>query len=429
MKTWEYDPVSNNFKTSDLQAHFSCGCGKMFAPNGFTKCGCGQSWASFEIKPQDKTASKTILVVRSVKEHRDRILASTNPLISKKISREIAGNALYSNLVRKSDIKEDPKPKTPQSCDPADTTDIYSADSMNQEPDRSNSATISNEYSEGIKPSGPFFVRNNTDPAPVIFDKESSMKDFVRKADLMNGMPSVPRHQSPLPPANPANWVQYPNSNTQGVLTPNGSGTVVDYGNEAIGMGKNFHNNNEIAQTVPNADAARAEVEKNLVDPNAPAGRHRANKKVNMEFNEDDFKLGWLHAENDGRLPKTASRSFIEGYAESLKSVFADRAPGWDTVAPAFEKAEDGVNPTMSDFTDAAPATDDGDFKGVRKDFINKEDRNNAAGQSRGNDNGSTTNPPVTNVDGWKHSSNASFDFSGVPTAALAREIAKRSNV
>jgi len=72
----------------------------------------------------------------------------------------------------------------PQSTDKADTVDIYSADSQIQEPDRSNSAEISNEYSEGIKPSGPYYVRNNNDAAPVVFDKESSsMKPiFVRTA-------------------------------------------------------------------------------------------------------------------------------------------------------------------------------------------------------------------------------------------------------
>lgn len=411
-KTWQYNSVNDQYSTTKIGSKFSCNCGKLFEPAGLHKCACGQTWATFDIVPQDKTAAKITRVVRPVKEHRDRILA------------------------KKADIKEKPDQVVPQSTDPADTTDYKSADSMNQEPDRENSATISNEFTEGIKPSGPFFVRNNTDPAPVVFDKESSMLNFVRKADLLNGMPAVPRHLNtgpqhldPSAPANPANWVQYPNGQTQGILTPNGNGTVVDYGADgALGMGKNFHNNNEVAQTVPNADAARAEVEKNLVDPNAPAGRHRANRKsVSMEFDEEDFKLGWAHAANDGRLPKVASRSFVEGYAESLKQTFADRAPGWDTVAPAFEKAEDGVNPTMSDFTDAKPATDDGDYKGVRKDFINKEDKNNAAGQSRGNDNGSTTNPPVTNLDGWKHSSSA-FDFSDVPTAALAREIAKRSN-
>jgi len=146
-------------------------------------------------------------------------------------------------------------------------------------------------------------------------------------------------------------------------------------------------------------------------------------------FNEDEFKLGWLHAENDGRLPKTASRSFVEGYAESLKSVIGDRAPGWDTVAPAFEKPEDGVNVTMSDYTDKKPATDNGEYKEVRKDLADKLDGDNAAGQSRGNDNGSTTNPPVTNLDGWNNKKSSAIDFSGVPTAALAREIARRSNV
>jgi hypothetical protein len=407
MKTWEYDSVSNNFKTSDLNAHFSCGCGKMFLPVGFTKCGCGQSWASFEITPQDKTASKIIRVVRSVHEHRDRILAKV------------------------ADIKEKPDQVVPQSNDPADNTDIYSADSQVQEPDRSNSAEISNEYSEGIKPSGPFYVRNQEDAAPVVFDKKAF---FVRSEH-----PVAPRHLDPANPGGPQ-WQNNPTIDQKSVQTPIGTGTInneLDNPRPHVqgfpGAGQANQRMTDTLMENVDHQGLQNEVENNLALDTGrhraeSPGRHRANRKsVSMEFDEEDFKLGWAHAANDGRLPKTASRSFIEGYAESLKQVIGDRAPGWDTVAPAFEK---DPHPTSSDYQDRSPATDDGEYKEVRQDLADKLDGDNAAGQSRGNDNGTKGDPnaPVTNLDGWNNKKSA-IDFSGVPTAALAREIARRSNV
>ena len=77
-KGWNYDPSTDHYKTSDLNAKFSCNCGEKFAPIGFYRCGCGQSWASFDLINQGKTAANTTRVVRRVSEHRNRVLAKTS---------------------------------------------------------------------------------------------------------------------------------------------------------------------------------------------------------------------------------------------------------------------------------------------------------------------------------------------------------------
>jgi len=125
------------------------------------------------------------------------------------------------------------------------------------------------------------------------------------------------------------------------------------------------------------------------------------------EFNESEFALGWTHAENGSSLPKTASKDFLEGYIANLEPVVSQQAPGYDVVAPAFEAPTPGINNSQSDYTDAKPATDDGQYKEIRNDLATKVDRDNAAGQSRGN--GS-----LTDLSGWK-------------TSALLKELTRRT--
>lgn len=72
---WTRDHVSDQYRTSKLDAKFACDCGKSFRPEGFNRCKCGKSWASFVIGSHDKTASQSVLIVRPVAEHRERILA------------------------------------------------------------------------------------------------------------------------------------------------------------------------------------------------------------------------------------------------------------------------------------------------------------------------------------------------------------------
>ncbi len=175
------------------------------------------------------------------------------------------------------------------------------------------------------------------------------------------------------------------------------------------------------------ADGLKNEVENQLAFDTGShraesPGRHRAKKETMNEFNEADFRMGYLHGSNDGGLPeKTASRSFVEGYVEALKEVVADRAPGWDTVAPAFEKSDPKKTNGMDDNTNTKPATDDGEFKEVRRELGDKLDSDTQAGQSRGNG-------TMLDLEGWK-GKNSSIDLTEVHTAALAREIARRSNV
>lgn len=263
-------------------------------------------------------------------------------------------------------------------------------------------------------------------------NKTSDLNDGLPggTVQIPTAMQSKPRHLNPVDPnlGKPNNWITHPNNTQQSILTPNGTGSVIPYPNETIGLGNNFHNGNPVDTIQPNLDSAKAEVEKNLVNPNDPAGRHRAlGKKQRMSFDEDEFTLGYTLAENNGKLPKTASRSFVEGYIESLRTIVADSAPGYKTVAPAFAPPDPDKNNSMSDYTDTMKAKDDGSFLEVRKELADKLDRDNASGQSRG-DQSIGINGPSTDVEGWK-GKNSNFDLSQVHTAALAREIARRSNI
>lgn len=422
-KNWRYDSVSDQYKTSDLQAKFACNCGAQFAPNGFHKCTCGKSYASFDIIPQDKTAASITRIVRPVQEHRDRILANRR-------------TASFVRIADMAGIIGGEGDRADQSKDPADNTDFFSADSKEQEPDRSNSADISNEFTEGVEPThnpdSPFFVRkdHSDDAAPVVFDKESTVHNFVRKAN-----PTVPRHLDPTNPGGPQ-WQQH-TDDSQSVRPAIGLGTMnheLDNPRPHVqgfpGAGQANQSLRDTSLEGQSHQVLQNEVENNLAldkgkHHSESPGLHRA-ESSKMTFNEEDFKLGYAHANNDGQLPKTASRSFLEGYVAALDAVVGDRAPGWDTVAPAFEKPKDGVLPTMSDFTDAKPATDNGEYEEVRHELGDKIDRQNAQGQSR-DDQGSGINRPTTDLEGWKHSS--TVDLSRVHTAQLAREIARRSAI
>lgn len=89
-KDWRADPVIDGFKTSKLDAVFSCNCGTKFSPTGMYRCACGQSWASFVTgSSNDKEAGKELRIVRPVNEFRDRVLADRRTA-----SRRIVGDGL-----------------------------------------------------------------------------------------------------------------------------------------------------------------------------------------------------------------------------------------------------------------------------------------------------------------------------------------------
>ncbi len=428
---WRYDEISDQFKTSNLDAKFACNCGEMFAPAGMHKCACGQTWNSFDIIPQNKTANSITRIVRPVKEHRERVLAKV-------------------------------------------AADYRGPNSTEQEPDGEVSAKISNEYSEGIKPlhdtSLPFFTRTDhtKDDAPVVFEpedhqlnpKQAEHLPYVRvpaknldtmydntggtplldrpknykpqfgtpespapvttrqvaprkQAGGLDQIPFGPRHKSPVPQTDGPQWQNNPDSISQYVKTPNNEGTInFDTGRAHVyGPGAGARNNvldDELAQSLP-SHGLQNEIENQLATDQGKhhsesPGRHRAEGSKMAEFDEADFTLGWTHAENNGGLPKTASQSFLQGYVAALEEITADRAPGWDTVAPAFEK---DPHPTSSDYQDRSEKNLEQETKEMRGDFVRHMDKNNEAGQSRGN--GS-----FTDLSGWK-------------TAELAREIAIRT--
>ncbi len=428
---WRYDEISDQFKTSNLDAKFACNCGEMFAPAGMHKCACGQTWNSFDIIPQNKTANSITRIVRPVKEHRERVLAKV-------------------------------------------AADYRGPNSTEQEPDGEVSAKISNEYSEGIKPlhdtALPFFTRTDhtKDDAPVVFEPEdhqlnpkktASELPYVRvpanklkelgqyddpafnlqdrpkdpqfasehnpapvttrqvaprkQAGGLDQIPFGPRHKSPVPQTSGPQWQNNPDSISQYVKTPNNEGTInFDTGRAHVyGPGAGARNNvldDELAQSLP-SHGLQNEIENQLATDQGKhhsesPGRHRAEGSKMAEFDEADFTLGWTHAENNGGLPKTASQSFLQGYVAALEEITADRAPGWDTVAPAFEK---DPHPTSSDYQDRSEKNLEQETKEMRGDFVRHMDKNNEAGQSRGN--GS-----FTDLSGWK-------------TAELAREIAIRT--
>lgn len=190
---WEYDALSDQFKTSNLEAKFSCNCGKQFTPEGFHKCACGQTWASFDIIPQEKLAGKIIRIVRPVKDH-NRILAKT--------SAQIQSENLLKYLRSLPDLKkfsdvEDNNPtggeitdvSGPNKVDADDDEAYRDADSQHQQGDRQNSIKVPNEFTQGIEPNSsvPFYIRQDRsqDLEPVVFDKSASfLPVFVRSARM-----------------------------------------------------------------------------------------------------------------------------------------------------------------------------------------------------------------------------------------------------
>jgi len=126
-----------------------------------------------------------------------------------------------------------------------------------------------------------------------------------------------------------------------------------------------------------------------------------------MAFNESEYREGWALASSDSPLPeRKLSRSFLQGYSEAIESDLsktAEQAPGWDTVAPAFDGQTNGV----ADVLDTQKTIDD-PTQSLRDDLANKLDTDNSQGQSQSSD-------TMADLSGWK-------------TSALIEEIARRTS-
>ena len=376
---WERDNTLDAFKTSKLDAVFSCNCGKDFTPpEGIHRCACGSTWASFVITPNDKVASQSTKIVRPVNEHRERILATRT------IPKQIVGRARITAAAKHAD-------------------------------------------NGGL----PAFVRSSGDAAPTVFDqgnddfKDNSNQENPQISDSSAGDGSHKLAAGGWPATtSPKMPVTSPKPVTQVPATTKPAQKPVAQAAPATQQPVTQPVQQPIAQPVaqpiqqpiqqqPYQNAFGQPTQQQQMTPQpgygvtpgatpfgSPATQQPRTYKKETSMNvysESEFKQGFLLAAAEESLPeRVLHKSFLQGYAAYYAPVVADKAPGWATVSPDFEKPKDGVNNSMSDYTAPSKPMDD-PTGAVRKDLGDKIDHDNNEGQSR--DSGS-----MEDLSGWKTS-------------------------
>jgi hypothetical protein len=405
---WEADSNINGFKTANMGARFACNCGETFEPSGFHRCGCGQSWASFIISANGDDSAVT-RIVRPVHEHRERVLATRT---AGWVRAAVDGTSVPSYVrhnhgqdVAPAIKQEDSAPRNEDNDAPDDKgSDDKKDDSKHENPfaakdddkDPKKEAKVlpvvprlaaggwGDPTTPGFKPDQQQSAESQpASEAPEVKTIQPGQKPYTTNPFGKGIYTTFPKVKQPKIPsvAMRAEANQYiEKRGDQWVILQKGTGDVLSH-----------HDSEEKAES-----AFRA------MEMNKHGG-----KKMTA-FNEDDYRLGWALAESDSPLPqREASRSFLEGYADCLKDRLdpktADQAPGYDTVAPAFDGQTRGVGDVLDDKKTIEDPT-----QSQRTDLINKLDSDNAQGQSQ--DSGT-----MADLSGWK-------------TSALLAELARRES-
>lgn len=377
---WKKDNQIDAYKTSNLDAKFACDCGTSFSPAGMTRCACGRTWNSFVISPNEKIAGKATLIVRPVNEYRERVLAT------KKTSgwvRHAVEQGMPSFVRAATDSGQDVAPTT---------LDGSTQDRGIQSPMTPGSVDGDDSGSDPMAQQNTLTGRKNA--AGGWQDPANANPATTKPAGAYKPPASVapPKAAQPAPAAQTAAPKQW------------GPPAVVPTAQPAAV---------QPAMTAPVAAPAVAPAVQPQMQQVAPQtiGQPGVNplqqpaRTYKMAFSEDDYRMGWVLAENDSPLPaRQLHASFIEGYSDCLRSVLGDKAPGWDTVAPDFEAPDADKNNSMSDNTDTTKGEPLPDY---REQLADKLDKDNKDGQSRSGDS-------MTDLTGWKSS-------------ALINELARRS--
>lgn len=440
---WNYDSEINGFRTSNLDARFACNCGEEFHPNEMTRCACGQTWASFIIEPNGKQAGKSTKIVRSVPEFRDRILASRG------------SKGRTSSWVRQS-VETPGLPSFVRSENEKDGGDVAPAVLDKQAAGGWTPPKLNNPAKS--KPAGSYT------PPPVQTPAPSAAPPAVAPSAVPTATPpsaqtTTPKPIQPLvqPPVSglpgqfPGAQIQSPGQSIQQPIAQpvpqpvqrtyqvaantwqsdaSGNHVLKGRGQQAIikthtyGDGDQMHTmgihdpqgnlisgSHNLGSGYSDLDDAKRDAEEQLnrsLPGRSSGSTVKTQRTYKMTFVESEYKLGYAFADTDSALPdRQLHASFIEGYADRLKEVLADRAPGWDTVAPAFEDPDDKKNNSMADLTN----TDAKDLKSethdMREDLAGKLDSDLQKGQNRSNDS-------MSDLSGWK-------------TSALLAEIERRT--
>ena len=480
---WTADPEINAFRTGNLNAKFSCNCGNQFSPDGFHRCSCGQSWASFVISANANDGDLETRIVRPVNEHRERVLAQRTaarrtpgwvraavdgygvpayvrhnhgedvaPAIKQDDSAPRPSDDSSNKDSKPSSDKPSSDPK-PEHKNPFAGNDSKDSDSSKSGSDSAPKSSDSNSDSStdsksDSKKSDSDSNKSGSDSKSDDSNKDSDSddksdksfpdyvdtddKDSKERKESHRVLPVVPRvaaggFGTPTQPGFAPNTKQIPDTKPASDpvnavpeevqptppkrpfnTNPLGKGIYTTYPKvvqpKMPSVAKRVEGNQYIEKRGDQWVILQKGTGKVLShhDSEEKANESFAAMEMNkhggktMAFNENEYREGWALASSDSPLPeRKLTSSFLQGYAEAIQSTIlkkGEQAPGYDTVAPAFDGQTNGV----ADVLDTKKTIED-PTQSLRDDLASKLDSDNAQGQNQSHD-------TMADLSGWKTS-------------------------